>query len=242
MSFVSKLIEKNKSKPLFCSAVIAAAGSSRRMEGPDKIFLELCGTPVLVHTLKAFQNNCLINEIVVVACDTEFKRISEYCELYELNKVTRIITGGKTRLESVMNGVLSVSRKAEIIAIHDGARPCIEDNVIVSTVSAATKYHAVAPSIPVSSTLKRAKDSIVSETIDRDDLYEIQTPQVFQAEIIKAALTKALDKSIEITDDCMAVELIGVPVYITKGSRCNIKLTTSEDIILVEAILNKCKV
>lgn len=242
MSFFSKLIDLHKGKPPFCSAVIAAAGTSQRMDGQDKLFFDICGVPVLVHSLAAFQNNNMINEIVVVARDTELNRISEYCARYGIDKVTRIMTGGITRLESVMNGVLGVSKKAEIIAIHDGARPCVDDGVITAAISAALKYHAVAPALPISSTIKRAKDGIVIETVDRKDLYEIQTPQVFKTGIIKAALTKALDKSMEITDDCMAVELIGVPVYITSGSRNNIKLTTCEDIVIAEAILGNCKV
>jgi 2-C-methyl-D-erythritol 4-phosphate cytidylyltransferase len=100
-------------------------------------------------------------------------------------------------------------------------------------------HHAAAPAIPVSSTVKRVEGGVVRETVDREKLFEVQTPQVFDAGLIKAALTSAIDKSINITDDCMAVELLGVPVYITEGSRNNIKLTTREDAILAEAILKK---
>jgi len=234
-------MKKIKGKPPFCSAVIAAAGFSQRMDGTDKLYIEINGAPVIIHTLIAFQNSSLISEIIMVTRNSEFEHIIELCKQHGIDKVTKIIAGGPTRLESVMNGVFSVSKKAKIIAIHDGARPCVDDGVIERAVAAAAKYHAVAPAVPVSSTLKKVRDGIVIETVDRTDLYEIQTPQVFTAEIIKAALTNVVDKSIEITDDCMAAELISVPIYITEGSCNNIKLTTCGDEIIAEAILNSRK-
>jgi len=253
MSFLTniknKLAEKNKGKragshpgkPLYCSAVIAAAGASQRMQGEDKLFVEIGGAPALAHTLIAMQSNRLINEIIVVARDFDFERIGEICKRYSIGKVSKIMVGGPTRLESVLSGVLAVSDRAQIIAVHDGARPCVDAGVIARAVTAAAKYHAVAPAMPVISTLKRAKGNMIAETVSREDLYEIQTPQVFKAEIIKAALTKALDKAVEITDDCMAAELINVPVHIVEGSRSNIKLTTSEDLMIAEGILNSRK-
>jgi len=239
MPFFRIFKNKRKNKIPFCSVVIAAAGSSQRMEGENKLFIEICGMPVLAHTLLAFQNSSVISEIIVVVRDSEFRRISEMCAQYGIGKATMIMAGGMTRLESVMNGVLAVSKKARIIAIHDGARPCVDGAVIEGAVLAAVNHHAAAPAVPVNPTLKRAKNGIVLETVDRTDLYEIQTPQVFTAEIIKAALTKAANDSAEITDDCMAVELIGIPVHVTEGSRSNIKLTTGEDVIIAETILGR---
>jgi 2-C-methyl-D-erythritol 4-phosphate cytidylyltransferase len=239
MPFIPSLINKLKSKPPYCSVVIAAAGSSKRMGGEDKLFVNIGGKPALIHSLIAFQYIDLVKEIVIVANADKFEHISKLCARYKIDKATKIMKGGATRVESVMNGVLAVSKKARIIAIHDSARPCVDSSLIIRTISAASKYHAVAPGIPVSSTIKRVKDGIVSETVDRDGLFEIQTPQVFTAEIIKAALAKAIKKSVEITDDCMAAELIGVLVYITEGSRSNIKLTTSEDIAIAEALIRK---
>lgn len=239
MPSIPKLIDRITRKPPFCSVVIAAGGFSKRMNGEDKLFIDIAGMPVLVHTLAAFQNIDLVQEIIVVAQTEKFELIGELCRRHSIDKVTKIMAGGQTRLESVMTGVLAVSKKAQIIAIHDGARPCVESAVIDEAFSAASKYHAVAPGVPVNSTIKRAKDENVLETIDREGLFEIQTPQVFTAEIIKAALTKAIEKSIKITDDCMAAELIGVPVHLTEGSRNNIKLTTNEDITIIEAILRK---
>ena len=239
MSFITSLVRKLKGKPPFCSVVIAAAGSSERMCGEDKLFVDIAGTPALAHTLAAFQSIGLVSEIIVVARAEKFEHIGELCRQHGIEKATKVMAGGRTRLESVMNGVLAVSKKARIIAIHDGARPCVDSGVIERAISSASKHHAVAPAVPVSSTLRKAENGTVLETVDRDGLFEIQTPQVFTAEIIKAALTNAINKSAEVTDDCMAAELIGVKVRITEGSRSNIKLTTCEDIAIAEAILKK---
>jgi len=241
MPSVMSLLNKLKGKPPFCSVVIAAAGLSKRMSGDDKLFLDINGKPALLHTLMAFQNVYLVNEIIVVARPEMFERIGELCRRYEIDKVTKIMTGGETRLESVMNGVLAASKSAKIVAIHDGARPCVDICVIEQAITATSKYHAVAPGIPVISTIKRVENGTVLETVDRDGLFEIQTPQVFTMDIIKAALKNAIDKSAKITDDCMAVELMGIPVHITEGSLSNIKLTTSEDIATAEMILNQRK-
>ena len=231
MAFVKK-----SKKPAKCAAVIAAAGYSQRM-GEEKQFIEIRGAPVLAYTLAAFQACGLISEIVVVARKDHLERVGEICAEYRISKAAKVVAGGETRLESVMSGVLAVSPSAQLIAIHDGARPCVAQEVIERAVAAAAAYHAAAPGVQISSTVKRAKDGVVAETIDRENLFEIQTPQVFTADIIKAALTNALKKSIDITDDCMAVELLKVPVYITEGSRSNIKLTTREDMLIAEAIL-----
>jgi len=241
MSFVTSIINKFRSKPTFCSAIIAAAGFSSRMGGDDKLLLDINGKPVLVHALAAFQNSGSINEIIIVSTPDKFEHIGMLCRHYGIDKAIRIMAGGRTRAESVLNGILAVSKGAQVIAIHDGARPCVDDGVIARAISAVSKHHAVAPAVPVSSTLKRAENRTVVETVDRNDLFEIQTPQVFTVDIIKAALQSAVDRSVDITDDCMAVELMGIPVYLSEGSRSNIKVTTSEDIVFAEVILRKHK-
>lgn len=244
MSFVSNVarevlryISSREGRAPSCSAVIAAAGSSHRMAGEDKLFIEVCGVPVLAHTLAVFQNCELINEIIVVARFDRLGRVGELCKRCGADKVSKIMAGGETRLESVINGVLAVPDDSKFIAIHDGARPCVTTDIINCAIAAATRYHAAAPAVQVGSTVKRAVDGVVIETIDRENLFEIQTPQVFVAEVIKAALTNAKSKAANITDDCMAAELLGVPVYLTDGSRSNVKITTDDDLSLVEAIL-----
>jgi len=220
-----------------CSAVIAAAGSSQRMEGEDKLLFEIGGKPVLIHTLLAFQNCGCVNEVIVVVRAEHLEKIVELCRLYGIDKASKVMAGGGTRLESVMNGVFAVSDGSGFIAIHDGARPCVESSVIEKTLAAAEKFHAAAPAIPVIPTLKRVDRKVIVETVDREGLFEIQTPQIFDAGLIKAALTKASKMAIDITDDCMAAELIGTPVHITEGSASNIKITTKCDLMIAEAII-----
>jgi len=207
------------------------------MSGEDKLLAGICGKPVLMHVLDVFQQCKVIDEIIVVTREDLIDRVSGLCSEGSFSKVTRVMAGGSSRLESVLTGTLAASKKMELIAIHDGARPCIDAEVIERAVTAAAKLHAAAPAIKISSTVKKVVDGVIVDTVDRESLYEIQTPQVFDAELIKAALTNAAQKMVEITDDCMAAELIGVPVYITEGSSSNIKITTPEDLTIAEAIL-----
>ena len=237
MSFISKLFRKRPDKTPACCAIIAAAGNSVRMAGGDKLYTDINGYTVLAHTLSVFQKCNSIKEIIIVAREDRIEQVSEICAGSGVDKANKIIVGGSTRLESVLNGVMAVSKGMHLVAIHDGARPCVSPDIIERTVAAAAKHHAAAPAVKASSTVKRVKDGMVTATVDREQLYEIQTPQVFRTDIIKSALTNAYNKRVEITDDCMAAELIGIPVYVTEGSRNNIKITTREDIIIAEAIL-----
>ena len=225
-------------KPPVCTAVIAAAGLSQRCKGEDKLFYPIGGKPVLAYTIEAFQKCGLINEIIIVARQEQFDSIGEICKKYGFDKVAKIIKGAPTRAESVINGVFAVSGKTKLIAIHDGARPCIDIDTIENTINAAAKYHAAAPATQIIPTIKRVDNGFISETVDREGLYEIQTPQVFRSEIIKAALTNAAKKSVTVTDDCMAAEMIGVRAYIVEGSRCNIKITENGDLQIAESILS----
>ena len=234
---ISKLRRLATNKPPVCTAVIAAAGISLRCKGEDKLFYPVGGKPVLAYTIGAFQECALISEIIIVARQEQFDSIGEICKKYDFNKVTKIIKGGQTRAESVINGVFAVSGKTKLIAIHDGARPCIDVETIEKVINAAAKYHAAAPATQITSTIKRVENSMISETVSREGLFEIQTPQVFRAEIIKAALTNAAKKSITVTDDCMAAEMIGVRAFIVEGSRNNIKITENEDLRTAESIL-----
>ena len=238
MSVLSGIFRRG-SEPPSCSAVIVAAGASLRMAGEDKLYKEICGLPVLAHTLMAFEKCGAVREIIVVVRWEYLEVVAAFCRSYGIDKAVKIMTGGETRLESVINGVFAVSKDAGYIAIHDGARPCIENSVIEGALKEAVRSHAAAPAVPVSSTLKKVKDGVIIETIDREGMYEIQTPQVFSADLIKAALTNARKKSVEVTDDCMAAELIGFPVHITEGSAYNIKITTKDDLLMAEAILLK---
>ena len=229
---------KNKPDAPVCSAVIVAAGSARRMEGIDKVLAPLGEMPVLVHTLYAFQDCPQVGEIVVVTREDLLVEVSRLCQDYSLNKVRKVIVGGAERIHSVQAGLRETDPEAELIAIHDGARPLVTGEVIQEAIAEARRSGAAAPCVPVVDTIKRWEDGLGVETVDRSSLRAVQTPQVFEAGLIRAATQKALEDGELLTDDCGAVERLGKKVTLTRGSRENLKITTPLDLVLGEAILN----
>ena len=220
-----------------CSAVVLAAGSSSRM-GSDKILARLCELPVLARTLMAFQTSDCVQEIVVVTTAEKLAEVTELCREYNFGKVSKVVTGGKTRAESALTGVSEVSGRAQLIAIHDGARPLVTEELIRRTVETAAEKYAAVPAIRSTDTLKTSDDSgAVCGTVDRETTWRIQTPQVFKADLIKGALTKAMKQNLPLTDDSSAMELLGVKTYLVEGDEENIKLTKPLDLILAEAII-----
>lgn len=218
------------------TAVIAAAGSSTRMGGQNKLLRELLGKPVLAYTLLAFEKNDLINNIVICCRDIDIESYRELCNKYSIKKVSDIIEGGKSRTESVYNGVLCC-KNSDIIAIADGARPLITDDVITNTIKSAIENGAAAPVIKLKDSIKKVQDGKIIENVERQSVMIVQTPQVFNTIIIKTALKMAIKENYELTDDCSAVEKIGVLVTAVNGSNENIKITTEEDIVIAEAFL-----
>ena len=231
------LFQKKKAAPGLCSAVIVAAGSARRMEGIDKILAPLGELPVIVHTLYAFQDCPAFDEVVVVTREDLLVEISRLCKDYRLDKVTKVVVGGTERIHSVRAGLREVNPAAELIAIHDGARPLVTREVLEEAVARAWATGAAAPAIPVTDTIKREDNGLTVETVDREHLRAVQTPQVFEAGLIRAALEKAVQDGEALTDDCAAVERLGMKVSLTAGSRENIKITTPFDLLLGEVIL-----
>ncbi len=221
----------------FCSAVIVAAGSARRMEGTDKIMAELGGEPVVLRTLRAFEENPLISEIVVVTREDLLAPIAELCANAAFQKTRSVLLGGDTRPDSVRAGLDNLSKKTKLVAVQDGARPLISQKIITETVLAAAKYGAAAPAIPVKDTIKRAQKGFVTETPPREELFAVQTPQVFDVDLLRAALHDAAEKNAAITDDCSAVERIGMRVFLTQGEERNLKITTPPDMISAENFL-----
>ena len=197
------------------------------------------GKPILAYSIDAFENCKYVKDIIIVTQEDKIEIVSEICKKFRFKKVSHVIKGGATRLESVINGVFAVSKKAPLIAIHDGARPCVDNKIIEDTILKAAMYNAAAPGIAITSTVKRTVDGVIKETVDREGLYEIQTPQIFRAELIKAALVNAKKKAIDITDDCMAAEIIGVNIHIVEGSRKNIKITELKDFEQAESFLSE---
>lgn len=228
---------KKKERIQYCAAVVPAAGSSRRMEGEDKILLPLRGVPVIVHSLQVLDCCPRINEIIVVTREDLIVPIAKLCSEFELTKVKKIIVGGETRLHSVRKGLLEVSEQADLIAIHDGARPLLSQDVLNNVLETAGRTGAAAPAVPVKDTIKKACEGVVTETPVRSELFAVQTPQVFSADLIRAALHKAVEENKTVTDDCSAVEALGMKVTLSAGSDENIKITTPIDMIVAEAIL-----
>ena len=207
--------QKKRQEPC-CSAVVVAAGSSTRM-GMDKLMLPLDETPVIVYTLRAVQAAPSVGEIILVTREDLIVPMSQLCQDYAISKVTKVVRGGASRTQSVRLGTLEVSGDAQVIAIHDGARPFVSAEVIERAVAQAMETGAAAPAVPVKDTIKVAHDGVVESTPDRACLFAVQTPQVFESSLIKAALQKALDDGLELTDDCAAVERLGMKVALTRG-------------------------
>ena len=218
-----------------CGAVIVAAGSASRMGGIDKVMAKLQGEPMIVRTVRAFQEAIAIKEIVIVTRQDLIQPIKELTRDYD--KVVDVVCGGSSRQESVGLGLAALSDKCKLAAIQDGARPLISQAVIDRTVRAAHTYGAAAPAIPVKDTIKVVKGGVVDHTPDRSTLMAIQTPQVFDFDLIRGALKKAELEDWAVTDDCSAVELMGMSVKIVEGDERNIKVTTPLDLAIAKLLL-----
>ena len=221
----------------YCGAVIVAAGSASRMGGIDKVMAELNGEPMVVKSVRAFQECDAIREIVVVTRPDLIVPIRDLCIGFD--KVTAVVAGGKDRPASVTNGLNALSDKVKLAAIHDGARPLISWQVIDRAVRAANTYSAAAPAIPVKDTIKMVQGGIVKETPERKHLYAVQTPQVFDFDLLRGALKKAVLDKAEITDDCSAVERMGMSVKIVEGDERNLKITTPMDLTIAKMLLEE---
>lgn len=220
----------------FCSVIVAAAGQSRRM-GTNKMFADLRGKPVLAHTLTALEDCEYVDEIVVAARDEDIPTIASFKTEYGIEKLSKIVAGGEERTDSVRKALEECSKNAELIAVHDGARPLATSELIGRCIHCAWRNNAALAAVKVKDTIKRVDGGIVTETVDRSSLYLAQTPQVFNAKLLKAAYKKAEKDDIKYTDDCAPVEAMGKHVYICEGDYSNIKITTPEDLVMAEAIL-----
>ena len=236
---VSKITKAiRKALPLkACGAVIVAAGTASRMGGIDKVMAHIGGEPMIVRTVRAFQNCDAIKQIVVVTRQDLVVPISDLC--HQFDKVQAVMVGGSSRQESVEIGLGVLSSDMKLVAVQDGARPLITDAVIDRTVRAAHTYGAAAPAIPVKDTVKVVKGGIVASTPDRSTLRAVQTPQVFDVDLLKGALKKAKEEGKEVTDDCSAVELMEMSVKIVEGDERNIKVTTPMDLKIAELLLEE---
>ena len=222
-----------------CGAVIVAAGTASRMGGIDKVMAPLQGEPMIVRTVRTFQNCDAISEIVIVTRQDLILPITALCR--EMPKVKAVVCGGKSRQESVGRGLNALSGKVKLAAVHDGARPLITWQVIDRAVRAANTYGAAAPAIPVKDTIKVVEGRVVKNTPDRSTLFAVQTPQVFDFDLLRGALKKAEMDGAAVTDDCSAVERMGMSVKIVEGDERNIKVTTPMDLKIAEMLLEEMK-
>lgn len=227
-----------ESQPQNVGAVLLAAGTSSRMCGKDKLFENLCGVPVIVRSLIAFENSSAVKQIVLVGNKNNIPRLQQLVQSYELTKVSDIVAGGKSRAQSAKNGCERLFKTPQIktVLIHDGGRPLVSDSLIKRVIDAAETYSAAIPAVPLKDTVKEtgAIGRVIS-TPERKNLVAVQTPQGFSVECYKKALSAADDLS-GFTDDSSIVEASAQQVYTVLGDNKNIKITTPEDLVVAEAL------
>lgn len=231
--FKKKVAEKKQ----VLAAVVLAAGSSERMEGIDKQFALIDGVPVLARTLLAFEHAPEVERVIVVTKSERIIAVQDLCREYEIRKVTEIIKGGETRLESSVIGVTAAG-ECDFIAVHDGARPLVTPELIARVYKWAKEHSAAIPGVPLNDTVKRVEKKLVVKGIPpRSELRAVQTPQIFDAALLRGALKQAQASGGEFTDDASAVEAMGMSVFVAEGDEKNIKITRPTDLYIAEALL-----
>ncbi len=220
-------------------ALIAAAGIGKRMGSRGKQYLLLRGEPMLVHTLRAFQNCPVIQQTIVVTSKENLQRCRDLVRHYQFSKVYQVVEGGRERQDSVYNGLKVLPEGTEIVAVHDGARPLVTPDIIESSLNKLENWDGVVVGVPAKDTLKRVEGNQVTETLDRQKIWHIQTPQIFWRDLLVRAYQKARDQGFYGTDDAVLMEQMGYRIRIAMGSYENIKITTAEDLLAAEAILDR---
>ena len=223
----------------YCGAVIVAAGSASRMGGIDKVMAPLGGEPMILRTVRAFEDCETVKEIVIVTREDLMGPIAELCSGF--TKIRSVVQGGSSRQESVKLGLLAFSKEVRLAAVHDGARPLVSGELIDKVIRAAHSYGAAAPAIPVKDTIKVFEGGFIAATPDRSTLRAVQTPQVMDRDLLLGALEKAEQEGTALTDDCSAVEHIGMRVRLVEGEERNLKVTTPLDLKIAELLLEEKK-
>lgn len=223
----------------YCGAVIVAAGSASRMGGIDKVMAPLGGEPMILRTVRAFEDCEAVKEIVIVTRKDLMGPIAELCSGF--TKIRSVVQGGSSRQESVKLGLLAFSEEVRLAAVHDGARPLVSGELIDKVIRAAHSYGAAAPAIPVKDTIKIFEGGFIAATPDRSTLRAVQTPQVMDRDLLLGALEKAEQEGTALTDDCSAVEHIGMRVRLVEGEERNLKVTTPLDLKIAELLLEEKK-
>lgn len=219
-------------------AILPTAGSGTRMETDiPKPFLNLQSKPIFLHTLEVFDKNDLIEGIILVVAAELKERYEEIISAQSITTDLKIIEGGLTRKESVSRGLAQLDIDTDVVVVHDGARPLISQVILTEAINACKSQEAVIVAVPVTSTIKISSEDelTVKGTVSRDNLWEVQTPQVFKKEILVKAHAQGNNDA---TDDSVLVEQLGVKVGIVRGDYKNIKVTTQEDLTMAEGFLS----
>ena len=219
-------------------AILVAAGRGARM-GRDKLFLEVAGKPVVAHTWARFDEARCIDQIVVVVRAGMEKKFAALAKKYKFRKKFQIVTGGAERQDSVWAGLEAAPPKAQIVAVHDAARPCVNNDLIAATVKYAEETGAAVAAHPVTDTIKESADGrLIQRTLDRSQLWAMETPQTFRFDVIRRAIAAARAKKMLFTDDTASCELIGQPVRLVSSIAPNPKVTVPGDLPIVETLLS----
>jgi len=223
------------------SAIIVAAGKGKRMgANTGKLFLELAGRPVIAHTWQQFEQADCIGEIVLVVRDGLQSTFAELGAKYGFKKPFRVAAGGAERQDSVWNGLQVISPQATLVAIHDGARPMVTPELIAATLAAARESGAAVAAQRVTDTIKESEDGLtITRHLERARLWAVQTPQTFQVDLIRRAITAAREQGLSLTDDTAACQLIGQPVRLVLCAIPNPKVTVPADLPYVERLLQE---
>jgi len=219
--------------------IIVAAGKSERMGADiDKVFLSLGTRPVLAYSLLAFEQCALIDGVILVVRKDRVDSARGLAQMFGCAKVRAVVAGGASRQVSVMNGLAELGDDVKIVAVHDGARPCVTPLLIEETIKSAKRCGSGVAAVKVTDTIKEVdRGTLVTRTVDRSKLWAVQTPQTFKVDILRKAYAQAGKKRISITDEASAVEALGEPVHLVPASALNIKLTTPQDLSLAAVII-----
>jgi 2-C-methyl-D-erythritol 4-phosphate cytidylyltransferase len=223
------------------AAVLVCAGSGSRMKGvcQDKLMLEFSGKPIVVHTIGAYDRAEEIDLIVLVAKEEKIPFYQQFKAMYNIEKEIMVVAGGATRMESVLNGAKLVPEGYDFIAIGDGARPMIRPQEIDATIREAYQSGAAALGVYITDTVKRVADGKILETLPREELVGIQTPQVFRRNEYLKTATMAMQSGASFTDDASIYEYYKKPVSFVEGRRDNLKITAPEDILLMRGLMEE---
>ena len=225
-------------------AIILAGGAGKRMgAATNKQFLLIDNRPIIVHTLQAFENCRAIEGIYLVVNRKDMAIIDEeILKVYHFNKLLKVVNGGRLRQDSVRAGLDAIDKPCDIVMIHDGARPFVTPSFIEKSISLMEMFDAVVPAFPARDTIKAvSKEGFVSKTLERDSLWQVQTPQTFKHDLITKAYREGAAKKIHGWDDATFVEHLGKKVKVIEGSIYNLKITTPEDLVIARGIVSQLK-